>query len=352
MAEEQTKTQQDYEHEVLNDDSLSSEEFNRARAEPDFLLELVQKRRESEVSDPGDKGGSGTGDPGDKAGAAAGDPGDKGRKRGRSGYKRSAEILTQKLEEQEAENRRLREQLDGKTPVKPEDGNKAGAKGNPAFPTGEPQDKLEEPKEDDFDSLGEFEDAMTDYRIQKGIRAELSKRDKAAKTQQVTALNKKRGEDRDAALVTQTKSAREAHDDYDDVIGQAAHVKFDNWQVDCFAMSGQFGELAYRLGQDPERAEALKKLANPIMFNQELGRISAEIQTNGDAGGAGDKDAGDPGDKGKTPRAAAPKKELPPPVGGTVTPAGGGRVLKDADYYADPSKCSPAEFQAYRAGRV
>ena len=119
-----------------------------------------------------------------------------------------------------------------------------------------------------------------------------------------------------------------------------ARLEFSDGHVRAFAMTGQFGEIAYYLGKNEGESERLAKIVNPSTFMLELGKILAKAGNSAAKPKAAEKPEAD----------AKPesKKPLPKPMGEAVkgTKSGG---IKDLDYWS--AKASPQEYAKARKER-
>ena len=355
------------EAEILADPELSPQDFARARTDNEFLSELVEKRRvtpppekkgeEGKGEGDGEKGkgeGDGEGDgKGEKGEGEKGEgekgEGEKGKPQKRQGgFKRQVERLHDKIDSSERENARLRAQL----AVKGEGKKK------------EPPVETSEPKEDDFDSHIEYIDALIDWRTDKRVTDALKKRDvknaTEKKANQKIATQHEAEAEVKTALKKQAKDSREEHEDWQekvDLVDEAMAEEGLEWsdsQANAFALTGQFGEVAYYLGDHPEEAISLAKIAHPGKFLRALGKMEAKMEAEAAAAEKKvEKEKGEEGggevevEKGK---AAAPKKKTPlnPPVGESVKGKNSGTV-KDSEYWAN--RATPQEYEDARGKR-
>ena len=323
---EENKDQDSIEKEILASPDISATDFQRARSDPAFMLELVAKReKKSEAKPEGDEAKPVKKEEGEDADAAGAEDADAPKKRKRGGFKRMAERAKDEADVLKRENEYLRRQIATKAESKP-------------WPEQKKETKTDgEPSEDDFDSHVDYLEAKNRWNTKRDIEAAFRKRDQNQATQrsrnsqnqEVTQIRK--------ALEEQAEDSRKTRKDWDEAVATAdeemkeAGLEFSDGQVKSFAMTGQFGEIAYYLGKTEGESERLAQITNPSNFMLELGKILAK---------AGNSDA-------KPDADAKPEKKapLPKPMGEAVkgTKASG---VKDLDYWG--TKASAAEYAKAR----
>ena len=338
--------------EILADPELPAEDFARARTDPEFMKDLVEKRRsappaEKKVEDAkptgeggGDKEGEGEGADKKDPKEAKGEGDDKGadeknKPKGprRGGYRRQVERLHEEVDSTNRENAQLRAQL--------------AAKGKP--PTPAPTAETPRPNEDDFDDHIAFIEALSGWKAEQQVAAVLKKRDDAQAARNSSDNQKKAGQDLDTALTTQAATSQKKYEDWDEQVDKADEALAEEdlaWstaQAQAFAMTGQFGEIAYYLGQHTDEAVRLAQIANPANFMRALGRIEAKLEA---APEAQPKEEGK--EKNGDPDPQTPKTPLKTPVGAVVKGSGSGGT-KDAEWWA--KQASPEEYAAARKKR-
>ena len=131
-------------------------------------------------------------------------------------------------------------------------------------------------------------------------------------------------------------------DEVDEAMAEEG-LEWSEGQVQAFAMTGQFGEIAYYLGNNPEEAVRLAKINHPANFDRALGKIEAKIES------AAEALPDDPKEKEKeVDDPASGKDPLKKPVG-EVVKGGGSGGAKDAEWWAN--NASPEEYTAARKKR-
>ena len=317
--------------EILSDPELPAEDFARARTDSEFMSGLIEKRRSAPpekkpVVDEKDKPGEGKDKPKDKDEK---EPKKKGPRRG--GYRRQVERLSDEVAVTKRENDRLRAQLAAQGPFPK----------TPAAPAA-----TTEPNEDDFESHMEYLDARSDWKAEQKVTAALKKRDEVKSVRDNAAQHEKAKADLGAALYDQSETARKAHKDYQEKVDEADDamdeegLEWSNGQAQAFAETGQFGEIAYYLGQHTEEAVRLAKISNRGNFMRALGKLEAKIEAAAATLSAKPKEGKGGNDDPPTP--------LKTPVG-EVVKGGGAGGPKDADWWAN--KASPQEYAAARKKR-
>ena len=336
--------------EILADPELPAEDFARARTDPEFMKDLVEKRQSSAPTEKKGEEAEGTKEKpkgegevdGEGKGSkeAKGEGDDKGadeknKPKGprRGGYRRQVERLHEEVDSTNRENAQLRAQL--------------AAKGKP--PTPAPTAETPRPNEDDFDDHIAFIEALSGWKAEQQVAAVLKKRDDAQAARNSSDKQKKAGQDIDTALTTQAATSQKKYEDWDEQVDKADEALAEEdlaWspaQAQAFAMTGQFGEIAYYLGQHTEEAVRLAQIDNPANFMRALGRIEAKLEA---APEAPSKEEG----KGKNgdPDPETSKTPLKTPVGAVVKGSGSGGT-KDAEWWA--KQASPEEYAAARKKR-
>ena len=322
--------------EILSDPELPAEDFARARTDKEFMSGLIEKRRAAPPPEEKPEGDDDTKKPGEGKGKGADEPTPpkkKGPRRG--GFRRQVERLNDDLASEKRENDRLRAQL------------AAGGKGKSPFPSAPVETPA--PNEDDFEGHAEFIEARAEWKAEQKVEAAFQKRDAAKTARASESQREKAATDLNTALFTQSETARKKYEDYQEKVDEADEALAEeglDWkhgQAHALAVTGQFGEIAYYLGQHPEEAVRLAKIANPGNFNRALGAIEAKLE----AAAAAPPKADPKGGKGAGPPPPA-KVPLKTPVGEIVKGSGAGGP-KDAEWWAN--KASPEEYAAARKKR-
>ena len=327
------------EQDIQNDPNLPAGMFARVRSDPQFLEELVDKKRkgeplydsdgESETTKPKGEPGEGDGETGDDDGGE-GEEGEEGegkkKKKRRSGYLRAAERAYGERDSLALENKELKRKLaERPAPDPPDTGFGEGKEPKPAA-----KKVAAKPKEDDYESYTDFMEALSDYTVEEAM----AKRDKADKSRATRKENARAESRLDTALTDQATEAKGIHEDWQEVVEQvdehmsAEGLAWPDSHMVAFATTGRAGEIAYYLGQNLDECEKLVNAKSRDALMLQLGKIEAKIDTESPS------DTGANGDP-------KPKKEVPKPMkkhlGGTAT-----ATVKDEEYYAD--KASPKEY--------
>ena len=338
------------EQDIQNDPNLPAGMFARVRSDPQYLEELVAKKRkgeplydsagegetnegEGETGEPKGETTKPKGETNEGEGGTVDDEGEEGegkkKKKRRSGYLRAAERALDERDSLARENEELRRKLAERPAAGPPDTG-FGEAGEP-----KPAAKkkvVPKPKEDDYESYTEFMEALSDWTVEKRVSEAMAKRDKADRTRTARDENVQAASRLDQALTDQATAAEEKHEDWQEVVEQvdehmaAEGLEWPDSHMVAFATTGRAGEIAYYLGQNLDECEKLVKAKSRDALMVKLGKIEAKIDAEEPADAAGD---------------AIPKKEVPKPMkkhlGGTTT-----ATVKDEQYYADDA--SPKEY--------
>ena len=281
------------EAEVLADPKLDPEEFVKARSDPAFLKELVEKRAAAggkpppspEVEKKSDK---------------------------RHGYKRTIERQQERLDALSSENDSLKQQLVDRPAAE----KAAGAPDTVEKPAATPP--ADKPKAEDFEDYGEFVEALTDWK--NDLREKVARRIDGEKAGELAARN---------SLSQQFETARGKHKDFDEVLDGVSDIIFSPLQTGILMDTGQAGEIGYFLGNNQEELERLVKIQNPALFAIEMGKISSQLKAESKT------DDEDP---------ELPDEPLPKPMKKNLRGVGN-QPTKDAAYW---SGVSAAEYEEGR----
>jgi len=218
------------------------------------------------------------------------------------------------IERQKREIEELKAKLAGDPAAQKPD---AKAEPAPELPTYEKA----KPRIEDFESIEQFAEALTDWKLdKKDFEREQSERQAKARTEASEAVK----------LWNQRKAeAQKQHSDYDEVLAEADDVRLSPAHQRLFLESEHGPELAYALASD---REALEKFAamHPLAAARWLGKLEASLEPKAE-------DAPKP----ETKVSSAPK-----PVRSVGGRAGGSASL-------DLSKLSLADYRRARdAGKV
>lgn len=123
------------------------------------------------------------------------------------------------------------------------------------------------PKPEDFANVGEYTDALVDYRVKKRFEA-----DKLALEQQRQADEKSA---REQEFAKRMVKAKEQHDDFDEVLQSIAGTDLDKVPTDVaeYIQESDYGpNLLYHLAKTPDDLQRFRKLS-PRRFIAELGKL-------------------------------------------------------------------------------
>jgi hypothetical protein len=139
-----------------------------------------------------------------------------------------------------------------------------------AEPPAAPQGK---PKLDDFPSYDDYQEALTEWKVDQRLQA---KQDEARKHQQTTAQHRYQ-QDLRAKFMESSDKARERYDDFDDVVGSPS-LRVTEQVAMLVGETDDPGEVSYFLAKNPDEVKRLNGLS-PARVAIELGRIETRIST-------------------------------------------------------------------------
>jgi hypothetical protein len=175
----------------------------------------------------------------------------------KGGFQKRIDKLTKERRETEAENAKLRQQLADKIQpaAKP-------AETPPAADTGEP-------KEEDFDTYKEYDDARVDWRVDQKFeqrqQKETEKQQEAAAAERLSKVQK------------QTDAVREKYPDYDEMFANAENLRITPVVEFALKESENLPALQYHLLRNSEEVERLNALPSLLAVAVELGKIEAQL---------------------------------------------------------------------------
>lgn len=177
---------------------------------------------------------------------------DKDAPRRKSGYQRRIDKLTREKRELEARLAALEQRVAGgdKKPA----GEAAETKPEAKAPAGDGR-----PNPEDFDTYEAYTEALVDW------KTEQAERRRAAEAAERRTFE---------AWTARLEAARQAHDDFDEVVD--SELPLSDAMFQAIVESEQGAELAYYLGSHPEEAERIAKLS-PVAAIRALGRIEASL---------------------------------------------------------------------------
>ena len=327
---------------VLDDPELSSEDYMRASTDSEYLAELVGKRAAG-----GGEAQPGEGDGERRRRGWRGQAQAQGRRRrrrrgGRSrcrrwrgdgevkvtkprrrpGYKRRAEALLEQNDALIVERDELRRKL-------ATNGQPAGKK--KAAPAARP-------KMDDFEDEDAFLDALIDWRSDKKIDDRMAARDQTQTKKAGDESRRRQAVDAATELDRQFQVGRDTYEDYDTVLEAADDIEWTDRHAYAMMLTGEAGDIAYHLGQNPDEAAKLAKITHPGKISMEMGRIQVRVEAE-----RAKREKEDPA-KEDPPKGAAAKiakKKNPKPMKNHID-GGAAPGVKDEAWWAE--KSSPQEY--------
>jgi len=132
-----------------------------------------------------------------------------------------------------------------------------------AAPAPAPAYDKPKPKMDDFDSIEEFTEALTDWKAD-----EREWKGKLAAQQQAVLRD----------WTARKEAAQQAHADYDDVLEAAANVMLPPAHQRLFLESEQGAELAYQLARDPKELQKFAAM-DPLQAARYFGKLEAQYSS-------------------------------------------------------------------------
>lgn len=227
-----------------------------------------------------------------------------------NGVQKRIDELTRKSHEAEREAAYWRQRANGGP-----DGAKASAE----------QAAPSKPTPDKFTEYADYVEALTDWKVQEGVRAAMSalNADRAKEAQQ------KVRQTREETWVERQSVVRQALPDYDEVLA-STDVQVSEHVQEVLLESEHGPALAYHLAKNPDEAERISALS-PLAAARALGRIEASLSSPTQA---------------PAPAAVAPKTVTKAPAPITPLRGTGGQFTKapeamtDAEWFASQRKKS------------
>lgn len=142
----------------------------------------------------------------------------------------------------------------------------AEAKSRPA--TVEKEDKP--PKPEDFATVAEYTDALTDYKVEKKFAAETARKEQERLDAEKAAREREFGK--------RLADAKKEFTDFDEVMGSIAGTEMDRVHTDVVEYlqeSDHGARLMYHLAKNPDTLDRLRKLS-PRRFIAELGKLETQ----------------------------------------------------------------------------
>jgi len=126
------------------------------------------------------------------------------------------------------------------------------------------------PKAEDFATVAEFTEALTDYKVAKKFEAEKARQEKERQDAEKAT--------REREFNARVAAAKTEFDDFDDVMGSIAGTEMDRVHGDVieYLQESEHGaRLMYTLAKTPETLDRLRKLS-PRRFIAELGKLETK----------------------------------------------------------------------------
>ena len=179
--------------------------------------------------------------------------------------------------------------------------------------------ELERPDPDNFDSWGEYQDALVDYRVQKNF--EKVRQTYEAEQAQKSAKEKQQSFEASVQEFAKTVS------DFEETLIAVDDIQLSKDKYDSIITSENAPQLMYELAKRPELYERIADSSISLgRFNRELGKLEASLEK---------------------------KTEEKPPIKKTKAPAPIKPVnSKKAASGIDPDKLSFQDFKKWREGRL
>ncbi len=223
-------------------------------------------------------------------------------KRRKGGFQRRIDNLTRDKRELEERLSRLESRLAGDDKTPAESGT-AGDEGKGEEGSKESGDTGKKPSPEDFDTYEEFTEALLDWKDQQRQVARQEGEARAEAERRQAAVFQSWSQRMDAA--------RQAHDDFDEIVDQDIPVTQAMQQA--MLDSEQGAELAYYLGSKPEEAERIAKLS-PVAQIRELGKLEVAL-----SGGSSPQSSSQPKPTKRISSAPTPPTRLSGKAGGGGT---------------------------------
>lgn len=126
------------------------------------------------------------------------------------------------------------------------------------------------PKPEDFATVAEYTDALTDYKVEKKFAAETARKEQERLDAEKAAREREFGK--------RLADARKEHADFDEVMGSIAGTEMDrvhNDVVEYLQESDYGAQLMYHLAKNPDTLDRLRKLS-PRQFIAGLGKLESK----------------------------------------------------------------------------
>ena len=137
----------------------------------------------------------------------------------------------------------------------------------------QPQDDAP-PKREDFDSLEDWLEAKTDWKVEQKLR----ERDARADTIERQREAKTRAEQMDRTWQERTREAQKRFADFDEVVTQNEDLTVTPAMAAAIKATDNGIDIAYHLGKNPAEAERIASL-DPVAQVWELGKLAATLNT-------------------------------------------------------------------------
>lgn len=184
-----------------------------------------------------------------------------GKPKKKSGFKKRIERFQRRLSEKDQEIEFLRRQMDkgGKTET---------PNPNEKQDTIHAQHENDKPKEEDFETLAEYTEALTDWKVDKALAA----RDAKARETETKSAYQKQVE----SFQSKCREFSQTQSDFADVLEDVGDINVSVGLEQAIITSDIGPELIYELAQDRKEYERINNLS-PIAAAKEIGRIEQRL---------------------------------------------------------------------------
>lgn len=148
-----------------------------------------------------------------------------------------------------------------------------GGKKSGDGPASSTDDDPKRPKKSDFETVGDYTEALTEYLVEKKAKAA----GEASKAQSEQDRAKAAAEEIAGTFATRQQEFMKATPDYEEVVGDS-ELDIPNAGMQYLVESEMGPRLAYHLAKNPKEAERLSSLS-PTRVIAELGKLEARLES-------------------------------------------------------------------------
>jgi len=148
-----------------------------------------------------------------------------------------------------------------------------GGKKSGDGPATSADDDPKRPKKSDFETVGDYTEALTEYLVEKKAKAA----GEASKAQSEQDRAKAAAEEIAGTFATRQQEFMKATPDYEEVVGDS-ELDMPNAGMQYLVESEMGPQLAYHLAKNPKEAERLSSLS-PTRVIAELGKLEARLES-------------------------------------------------------------------------